>query len=160
MKNNTCSLRFKSICFVLTLLIITFIFVHSSIPSEQSATESQSVLGILQPFFNLFNLDGELAEYILRKLAHFSEFAALGVTLTFCAYSFDRLKTYKFFPHIAGIGLLIAVIDETIQMFVPGRACQITDVWLDFSGVLTGVILMLIIFAIYIRKHKQSETVT
>lgn len=160
MKTNTCSLRFKSICFGLTLLIITFIFVHSSIPSEQSATESQSVLGVLQQFFNLFNLDSELSEYILRKLAHFLEFAALGVMLTFCAYSLERFKTYKFFPHITGAGLLIAVIDETIQMFVPGRACQVTDIWLDFSGILTGVIIMLIIFAIYIRNRKQSSTVT
>lgn len=60
---------------------------------------------------------------------------------------------------MAGAGLLTAVIDETIQLNVPGRAGMITDVWLDFSGVLTGAVLMLVAFVIYIRirKNKFSE---
>ena len=34
-------------------------------------------------------------------------------------------------------GLLTALTDETIQLFVPGRSGQVTDIWIDFSGVMT-----------------------
>ena len=35
-------------------------------------------------------------------------------------------------------GLLTALTDETIQLFVPGRSGQVTDIWIDFSGVMTA----------------------
>ena len=37
--------------------------------------------------------------------------------------------------------LLIPSIDETIQLFVPGRAGMITDVMIDCCGAATGVVL-------------------
>ena len=40
-----------------------------------------------------------------------------------------------------GILLLIPSIDETIQLFVPGRAGMITDVMIDCCGAATGVVL-------------------
>lgn len=56
-------------------------------------------------------------------------------------------------------GLSTAVIDETIQLFVDGRAGMIKDVLLDFSGVVTGFAVMLAFYLIYIRirKRKQGE---
>ncbi len=56
-------------------------------------------------------------------------------------------------------GLSTAVIDETIQLFVEGRAGMIKDVLLDFSGVVTGFAVMLAFYLIYIRirKRKQGE---
>lgn len=159
MKSNSCSLRFKIAVFIITTAIIAFAFIHSSMPSQQSAEESGNVLGFLQCILDFLGLESGLNDHIVRKTAHFIEYTALGVMLTFCAYSFNRIKPYKFLPHIAGAGLLTAVIDETIQLNVPGRAGMITDVWLDFSGVLTGAVLMLVAFVIYIRirQNKFSE---
>ena len=37
--------------------------------------------------------------------------------------------------------LLVPSIDETIQLFVPGRAGMITDVMIDCCGATTGVVL-------------------
>lgn len=155
MKSNSCSLRFKIIAFTITIFVISFIFVHSTMPADQSSTESQFVLNVLQPFLSLFNSGKPVSELFIRKLAHFSEFAALGFMLTVCAYSFKRKKTYKLFPNIAGAGLITALIDETIQLNVTGRSGMITDVWIDFSGVLTGTLIMLIIFGIYMRIRKR-----
>lgn len=155
MKNNSCSLRFKIIAFIITIFVISFIFIHSTMPADQSSTESQFVLNILQPFLSLFNSGKPVSEHFVRKLAHFSEFTILGVMLTVCAYSFRRKKTYKLFPGIAGAGLLTALIDETIQLNIIGRAGMITDVWIDFAGVLTGTLIMLIIFGAYIRIRKR-----
>ena len=46
------------------------------------------------------------------------------------------------------ISLLYAISDEIHQLFVPGRAGQIRDVLIDFSGSLTGVIFALIFITI------------
>lgn len=156
MKNNSCSLRFKIAVFLITTAIIAFAFIHSSMPSEQSAEESGNVLGVLQYLFGFLGLDDGLSDHIVRKAAHFIEYTALGVMFVFCAYSFNRNRPYKFLPLIAGSGLFTAVIDETIQLNVPGRAGMITDVWLDFLGVLTGAALMLVIFVIYIRIRQNK----
>ena len=36
-------------------------------------------------------------------------------------------------------GLLAAMTDESIQLLSPGRASMVTDVWIDFAGVVTGI---------------------
>ena len=37
------------------------------------------------------------------------------------------------------ICVLTAMTDETIQMFVPGRASMVTDVWIDTLGAVIGI---------------------
>lgn len=34
-----------------------------------------------------------------------------------------------------------AFLDETIQLFVPGRSGQISDVWVDLLGAAVGIVL-------------------
>ena len=55
-------------------------------------------------------------------------------------------------------GTLAALCDETIQLFVPGRSGQITDVWLDTVGYLTGALLTLLIFFLCRKRPKQRKT--
>ena len=55
-------------------------------------------------------------------------------------------------------GTLAALCDETIQLFVPGRSGQITDVWLDTAGYLTGALLTLLIFSLCRKRPKQRKT--
>ena len=43
------------------------------------------------------------------------------------------------------------MVDETIQIFVPGRSGEITDVWLDLAGFLVGYGLARVIT----RKREQ-----
>ena len=42
-------------------------------------------------------------------------------------------------------GVLIAFCDETIQLFVPGRSGQVSDMWIDVSGYLLGMVCMLVL---------------
>ena len=44
--------------------------------------------------------------------------------------------------------------DETIQLFSPGRSSQVTDVWIDFAGVVTGTLLAFLVQAI-VRRCKK-----
>ena len=46
-------------------------------------------------------------------------------------------------PLIAGVA--VAALDETIQLFIPGRGPQIRDVGIDSLGVLLGIALVWLI---------------
>lgn len=154
MKENSTSLKFRIIVFVLTFSVIAFAFIHSSMPSEVSGDESESVMNVLQSILNFFGFKGELTDHLVRKLAHFTEYTAMGMLFVSCAYSFDRIRPYKYYSQILLFGLATAVCDETIQLNVPGRAGMVTDVLLDFSGVITGALIMLLVFRIYKRIRK------
>ena len=47
------------------------------------------------------------------------------------------------------VGVLYASSDEIHQAFVPGRGPMLTDVLIDTSGVVTGIILVICIFKMY-----------
>lgn len=92
MKTNSCSMRFRIIMFVLTASVIAFAFIHSSMPSVESAQESESVLDFVTVILKFFGIDPNLSDHIIRKIAHFTEYTVLGALLCSCAYSFDRIK--------------------------------------------------------------------
>ena len=150
------SIRFRVFFFVLTAAMITFAFVHSSMPGKESSAESGFIFGLLKSAFSRLNISFELNENIVRKLAHFSEYTAIGMLAEICAYSFDRPKPYRYLVYVLFTGLAAAVIDETIQLFSSGRAGMIADVWIDFSGVVTGAVFMLLCFMLYIQMRKRK----
>ena len=122
MKNNRASVRFTAIIFVLTALMLLFCWVHSCFPASVSSQASDGFYRVFYWFFGLFGAGQIVTQHIVRKLAHFSEFAAVGGLLLSCAYCFDRFRPYRFTSQIMLAGLSTAVIDETIQLFVEGRA--------------------------------------
>ncbi|MED9968716.1 MAG: VanZ family protein [Ruminococcus sp.] len=152
------SKRFTVIVFTLTIAVIAFAFIHSSMPAEASKEESEGVLDFLVNFLKGIGISAELTDHIVRKAAHFAEYTAMGILFTSCAYCFDRKKPYRYTPQIMLAGLSTAVIDETIQLNVEGRAGMITDVLLDFSGIVTGFAAALAFYIIYykIKSRKQK----
>jgi len=95
-------------------------------------------------------------EGVLRKIAHASEFAALGMVLTI--FMKEGPKTKVSLLVLCGLG--VALIDETIQLFVDGRSGQIKDVWIDLAGFGIGVAIVgLILHCIYSRKTRRLRRV-
>lgn len=141
---------------LLTVGCLAFIWLHSFMDGEISATESGGLLNLVKAIFDFLPLTEDLTEHILRKLAHFTEFACLGFLLGADTLIFAKDGCKKMYLPAFG-GLLAAQIDETIQLFVPGRSSQVKDVWIDFSGVVCGVIVIFVIYAVMrkIRKEKQ-----
>ena len=97
-----------------------------------------------------------LNSFIVRKFAHFFEYAVLGFLIG-CALFLSRRR---FSPVISVIcSALYSVSDEIHQYFVPGRACRIFDVGVDTLGALTGTLILafiiLIVNSIAIRKKEK-----
>lgn len=131
---------------------MAIIFYFSSRPANQSAGQSSVVTLFLQ---RLFHTEA-ITEHMVRKFAHFTEFAGLGFLInTALYYSIDKQKLLL---GIA-IGSAYAGTDEIHQIFVDGRSCQFTDWALDTAGIVTGAIIFLILNLI-IRKiieHKKED---
>lgn len=116
---------------------------------------SGAVREFINHIFKAVGLPFELNDLIVRKLAHFTEFAVLGVLLSITIYLYISKRRRTFFITLPA-GLAVAVCDELIQMTSEGRACQITDVLIDFSGILFGaLIIRLILYFIY--RHQQKK---
>lgn len=144
--------RYRLSTFLLLILWIAFIFSNSLDNADASTAKSGAVLALLRRILGREGAD--VTEFIVRKTAHFTEFAIEGVLLLM------TLKGYvkRVFPCLGWAllgGLLTAMTDETIQLFSPGRSSQVTDVWIDFAGVVTGMILTLLIMAIVRRCKKR-----
>lgn len=157
MSEQRASKRFTAVIFTLTALTVLFAWVHSCFPADLSSRESEGVFQIVYWFFSLFGAGEALTQQLIRKLAHFSEFTAIGGLMLSCGYCFDRLKPQRYLVVALFGGLLTAVIDETIQLFTEGRAGMIVDVWIDFGGVAFGALAMLGIYTLYRRRKKKGK---
>lgn len=94
--------------------------------------------------------------YLVRKSAHFLEFAILSA-LTFCL-----ARSYKFSRKVSVIlalsyCLVFAIGDEIHQLFVEARKGRATDVLIDFLGGSAGVgLCWLFVKFKKTAKHKKS----
>ena len=129
-----------------------FIFCMSLNNAEESKALSDS---LAQRLINFLGIN--IPKVILRKGAHFVEFAGLGFCLCNALYaSFGHRLT----PVFALVGTVIyAISDEVHQIFSEGRACQITDVLIDSAGALSGIVIAFLVYKI-IRRNKNGSTET
>ncbi|MCM1525184.1 MAG: VanZ family protein [Ruminococcus sp.] len=123
------------------LICMAAIFFFSAQSAGESSVLSDTVVDMIRH-------DGSLTErltVIVRKTAHFLEYALLGGLL----YTGNRLTGVKRrLPAAAAVSSLYAVSDEIHQYFVPGRACMAADVLLDSCGALAGAAAAMLIFKI------------
>lgn len=143
--------KWMPVVFVLLLANICFIWGNSMLPGSASQELSGDVMGWVGFLLQAF---GEYAEKVLRKIAHLAEFCSLGFLLSLSL----RLLGDKGLSRPLLFGLVIACVDETIQIFSPDRASSLMDVWIDMAGVAGGIILLVIGHAIFRKKvNKQLE---
>ena len=131
---------------LLTLLIglnLALIWGNSLLPGASSDAVSGGVLAFLGQFLPF--LLTEAGHTLLRKAAHFSEFAMLGLLYG----GRHRIVKGETPAHLMLFGLTVACIDETIQIFTPGRASSLIDVWIDASGFALGLVVIYTAYTIY-----------
>ena len=161
----------RKVFLVLMILWMVLIFVFSARPAEVSSEDSRSV-GLLIgelfiPGFEEQSAEAqdrfaEKVDYPIRKAAHASEYALLGL-LTAGVYiaggaadagkvndkkKADIRNRKKRMPISRGILIpwvittAYAATDEMHQLFVPGRSGQVSDVLLDSAGAMAGLAVL------------------
>lgn len=145
-----CSRKRLWLCTGLIGCCLCFIWGNSLMPGEVSAAFSNWVGEMLESLLNI-PLKPSQGRGLLRKIAHFTEFAALGMLLTWrMGMQGKPLWLAQLF------GSLAACVDETIQCFVPGRGPGLRDVCIDSSGVFTGMILIYLGYSWIV--HRRTRT--
>ncbi|MTL51010.1 teicoplanin resistance protein VanZ, partial [Turicibacter sanguinis] len=81
--------------------------------------------------------------YIVRKSAHFFEYAVLG-GLAFWMFQGFRVTFWNQVIYSLFMILSVAVMDEYLQSFV-ARTSSVSDILIDFSGGMTGVLILYLI---------------
>ena len=162
----------------LIIIQMLFIFTMSSFGPDSSNAQSGHIVQVLTQI--LPNTKTHDLVFIVRKAAHFFEYALLGI-LFYLRFSrtkklnhFSSLTTstqqnliqapiYSKFstPILLSVfaSFIYACTDEVHQLFVPGRSGQFFDVCVDTLGAFAGCLLILSLS--YIRKvwqvHHRSE---
>lgn len=144
-----------AICICLLVFLLAFIWGNSMTPGNVSGEMSGLVSRLIGIFLPFLSPESEYGHWLVRKIAHFSEFAALGLLFRWLfAMLIDRKRLRFCLP--LGCGMTCAIIDECIQFFSPGRVCSFWDMCIDWSGVLTGVSLLILACMLMERIRKKK----
>lgn len=146
---NTLATREKRMI-VLIFFTLLFIWGNSLMPGTVSSGLSDWVGHILSKLLG-GAVDTTSGHGVLRKLAHGTEYLVLGIELT----TLLRLWLCRPWSLPLLCGTWAALLDETIQLFVDGRAGQLRDVWIDLGGFCTGMAFCLVL-SLW-RRHKTSS---
>ena len=158
---------------VITMLCVIFRFsaadaTHSSHLSEgmciRLVRELSAVFPQQFPEEKLVKV-AEAIEYPVRKCAHFTEYAVLGITVNLYLWMCYRMEMllgrkiklfiWAFIIRAEIFCALYACSDEFHQYFVPGRSCKFFDVCVDSTGAFFGALLFWGIF--HLREQKRER---
>ena len=143
------------IALVLTVACVAFIFSNSLDSGIESGEKSSAVHKLVNEVAHSVGMSREISHATVRTLAHVAEFAALGALLALNiallvsvdpAAPLSREHAILLFSLPASI--LVAIVDELLQLLSPGRATQFLDILIDTVGALCGLLFFLAIFAV------------
>jgi VanZ family protein len=133
----------KKIKLALLLLWCLLIFALSQqiagSSNELSKDVTGAIINVVTPIIPNSELSIQSFNNVVRKNAHFFAYLVLGILIS----SIFNENQNKYFKWILLGCVLYAVTDEVHQLFIPGRGCRITDVLIDGSGSLVGMLLYL-----------------
>jgi VanZ family protein len=131
----------------LAFLWMAVIFFLSGQDGSESANLSTSLFKPLIELLSFTGIPMETFSLVIRKSAHFFSYLILGILV------FRALDTYQIeLSHKVYLSMLLcigyAISDEIHQIFIPGRAGSLIDVFIDSMGSATSIAL------IYFKKSK------
>ena len=173
----------KLLCLMLAVLTMGTMYYFSSQKGDVSTVQSDTAVSVIdqirnevtlkdhrlisikEKVFNVLKRYGSKG-YIVRKLAHFSIYACIGVSISLFIYVLSkRIYISSVVAMIASISY--AYYDEMRQLSVAGRSGNMKDVLIDSTGALTGVLILLIIIVAFkgirgflnflFKKNKDEE---
>lgn len=151
----------RLVLWILLIAIMTVIFLFSAQKGEESGETSgriaQAIIEVVEPDFEQLPQEKQVelldtTDLIVRKGAHFSEYALLAFVL----YLLLRTYPLRACALLSWLGATVyAVTDEVHQLFVGERAGSAKDVLLDSCGAATGVILAYLLVRWKIKKRAK-----
>ena len=142
---------------VFILLIGTFyiIFGFSGQNGDQSGALSRQITEyIAKNIKTIQNMNNDQKEkvlkkmeYYVRKLAHFSLYAIVGILIMTLLFTYKLRQRTRIISRLT-IGTIYAISDEIHQSFIPGRTPMVGDVMIDMCGVLAGIVIVSFIWKI------------
>lgn len=157
------------ILLIMLLAVYAMIFSFSADNGEASSDISTKVTKwLVQVYSRIINGPGEAGaavpaandalEGLIRKLAHFAEYMAVGFLSCGIIIMWVR-KTSKSFIIVVIQLVISAGFDEIHQYFVPGRNSSVRDVMIDTAGGIAGMLIILCLKGIsekwkHIRQRK------
>lgn len=136
----------KNIKIILLVFWMALIFFLSAQIANDSTETTNFVIDILYKLYKGLNIGDlsvldftEIVFKPVRKLAHFGEFAILGILMYLNVKEYKKNRVVLF---ALVLSALYALSDEIHQIFVPGRACTFVDMCIDTSGALIGILLI------------------
>ena len=157
---------FRIIMTVIILLTVAIIWGHSFMTPEMSTEESSFVKEIVEAVVQSVSHNEAfvIPEVVIRKSAHFIEYAILGlelailITINKSIPADDKKRSLikrilSIYPTAFILSLFIGAVDETIQYFT-GRYSSIWDVLLDLSGASFSIGIFLLVRSLIRKKRK------
>ncbi len=144
--------------FIPMFVMMGVIFFFSQMPGEESAAASGKIFNEVMKIVEQINQTGlthltpDKIHWLIRKCAHFTEYAVFG----WCTiYALTDLVRNKWVACIFSetIVFLYAISDEFHQHLIPGRYMSAGDVGIDSLGALLGIWL----FVLFHRTKKKSK---
>lgn len=151
----------KLLISLLLIFQMLFIFIMSSFGSDSSNAQSGQIIQVLRQVFpslssHTSGLDASVLTFIVRKTAHFTEYAILGILFYFFYHqTLPQKNGLRLFVLAILSSFLYACTDEIHQLFVPGRSGQFNDVLVDTLGASFGC--MVLVFSNYLKKVLQAR---
>ena len=159
----------RVILIALIVLWMSTIFGFSAESGEQSQSLSDKitirVVNILNADYDNMSIAQQreyfnTISFFVRKTGHFGEYAILGILMVTFIMTFETIRNLRrigMLPILITtlVGMIYAATDEIHQLFVPGRACMVTDVMIDSAGALTGILFASALAAIIIGRNRE-----
>ena len=146
----------KKIAWIPAIILMILIFYFSNQSANVSANLSGGISYRIVTFINsAINLEwteenilfiAEKIDYPVRKLAHLTEYALLGMAISLGGIYGNDWFNYRLRKQhilVQTLGSLYAISDEFHQLFVIGRAGRVSDVLIDSVGVLIGFFIFI-----------------
>lgn len=137
----------KKLFIFLLILWVGIIFYLSGTNGAASHKESIQLVNIFSDIKIIKTAIHELkitnTDQFIRKNAHAFEYIVLAILSSAIFFSTNK-KGLSAIIYILFTCLLLAILDEYHQSFVPGRASLVSDILIDFIGSIIGIVIFYI----------------
>ena len=144
---------------VVSVLMVVFIWSNSLVPGAGSSAVSHAATSSLQGVLEALGITASwVTNFLVRKAAHLTEYAVLGV-LVMQAFGPALARDRRWLAVAALTLVLVPAIDETIQVCIPGRDGQLTDVLIDCVGASIGSLVRWGAVMLRSRLHRDAKKI-